>query len=695
MPGPRFSASLSYEPAVDGLRAVSIASVVAFHLGIPGMSGGFVGVDVFFVISGYLIIGQIVDGLRAGRFSFAEFWARRILRILPPLYLVIVCATVVAAFVLVRRDEIAEFRLEVRDSVLMTVNFHFFSLQGYFDVAADRKPLLHLWTLAVEEQFYLAAPILIWGLWHLAKRMRAHGAAVWWVAGGGTFLASLVGCVAFSSHSPNPAYYLTPFRAWEFILGGALPLLSGLLSATRRTVPAALAIVGLGAILGAAVLFDDATPFPSWRVALPVVGAGLVIAATNASPSNLVSRFLATKPMVALGLVSYSWYLWHWPALAFVRIANFGERDFALDLAAAAASLGLSVATYLLVERPVRRWRKELPRGGTSWTVIAGGLSVAAAITLVVVNLDLTPSRVRAVQAIYERPLPSSPVQNPCHVENHSRPRPACEQLVARGKRVGFLAGDSHALVFSQELFDRATELDTALLSVTLPGCKPLLVADTALVANRAVDCRDLMAAGIDDAAHFLSNRPSFAILFARWNSGTSLRRDKDAGLRASLRSNLGIADRPPPGARASLVAALAETIGKLRELGVERVLLVAPVPEFRLHAEECVLRAAVYGISPEEKCGRRRAAVERRRGRTVAAMQFVADHLPEVRLADGLAAFCDQSECRPYRGTEILYRDMDHLNRAGAAWLYDQLSADFRWVFGLGPAATPVSGKH
>ena len=214
-----------YRPYIDGLRAVAVLSVALYHAGVPWLPGGFVGVDVFFVISGFLIINQIMSSKASNRFSFSEFWSRRALRILPPYLLVILTCSLVAPFVLVMPSEYQEFSQEAGYSSIMVVNHFFLSQQGYFDVGADTKVLLHLWSLAVEEQFYIFAPLIITALWYLGRRSFASACAV-------LFSISFLGCAYWTglAGDKNYAFFLMPLRAWEFIAGGAVvaavPLLS-------------------------------------------------------------------------------------------------------------------------------------------------------------------------------------------------------------------------------------------------------------------------------------------------------------------------------------------------------------------------------------------------------------------------------------------------------------------------------------
>ena len=338
----------AYHPFVDGLRAVSILAVVLYHVGVPGITGGYVGVDVFFVISGFLIISQIVSELQRGSFTFASFWARRTLRILPPYLLVLAFTVAVAPFVLIMPEQFRALAREARDAPLMLINHLFLGQQGYFDTASDTKPLLHLWSLAVEEQFYLAAPCVLACLWWLPRwvnrpKLREH--LLFWTALA-VLAGSFAGCVMLTEVGErNYAFYLAILRAWEFVAGGAVGVLLPLACRLSRQAQVLLAATGLAAIVGAAVFYQPDTIYPSWRAAIPVLGAVAVILSGLADPKTPAIRLLASPPMVWLGLISYSWYLWHWPLLAFARAQNFGGRDFATDMALGFVSLCLAATT--------------------------------------------------------------------------------------------------------------------------------------------------------------------------------------------------------------------------------------------------------------------------------------------------------------------------------------------------------------
>jgi len=333
-----------YRPEIDGLRAVAVMPVILFHGGITGFEGGFVGVDVFFVISGYLITSIILREKAEGRFSLLRFWERRARRILPALFLVMAVCVPVAWVLMLPEQYLAFARSMVAVSVFAS-NILFWRESGYFAAAAEEKPLLHTWSLAVEEQFYILFPLAVLLIWKLGRRALVGAIA-------------LVGLMSLGlSHyaaqaSPAANFYLLPTRAWELMAGALCALMLD-----RRALPGndALAGLGLALILGAVMLFDRTTPFPSLWALAPVGGTALIV--LFARPGGRVAQVLAWRPMVAVGLVSYSAYLWHQPLFAFARIALSDIPPAWLMLALAAAALGLAAVSWRFVEQPFRNRR--------------------------------------------------------------------------------------------------------------------------------------------------------------------------------------------------------------------------------------------------------------------------------------------------------------------------------------------------
>lgn len=364
---------LGYRGDIEGLRAIAILLVVAAHAGVPWLRGGFVGVDVFFVLSGYLITALLVQEVeRDGRIGFAAFYARRLRRLLPALLFMVVVVSVLAALLLAPNEQTPD-TLGAASSVFWASNLYFaFSHLDYFGAAAGSNLFLHTWSLGVEEQFYLVWPALIAVLLlgrgrRLRMDIRRLKIAMSVVAA-----LSLIGCAAWTYSTQRFAFYLMPSRAWEFALG-ALTLLHfgmpGMDTATQaesrlshKNLLRAGGVVGIGCVFAAAVLFNASQPFPGLRALLPAIGAALILAA-GARGVGGASRLLAFRPLQAVGHVSYSWYLWHWPALLLAgALASQATASPVDRLIAVGLSLLAATFSYLVVESPIRRNRAVLAR---------------------------------------------------------------------------------------------------------------------------------------------------------------------------------------------------------------------------------------------------------------------------------------------------------------------------------------------
>ena len=334
-----------YRPDIDGLRALAVLAVVVFHALPALLPGGFVGVDLFFVISGYLITGIVVRGSDAGRFGLLEFYARRARRIFPALALVLVATMALGALVLPAHENTALGR-HVVAGALFASNLLLWREAGYFDAASATKPLLHLWSLGIEEQFYLLWPVV---LLLLARVRRYRIAATALLA-----LASLALNVATVPGDAAAGFYSPAQRAWELLAGALLALQSrdGRVALPARWRHAA-SMLGLLLVSAAILAFTPATPFPGWTALLPVTGAVLLVAAGEDAWIN--RRLLAHPALVSVGLVSFPLYLWHWPLLVLARRAHGAEAGTLTVMIAAGVSIAAACATYRLLELPIRR----------------------------------------------------------------------------------------------------------------------------------------------------------------------------------------------------------------------------------------------------------------------------------------------------------------------------------------------------
>ena len=633
-----------YQPHVDGLRAIAIVAVVAYHIGIPGFVGGFVGVDVFFVISGYLIIGQIASDLRAGRFSLAGFYARRALRILPPFLLVLAVCFAAAPLFLFTPREFQSFALSSVFAPIMLSNFYFKVKVGYFDVSADQKPLLHTWTLSVEEQFYLLAPLLLIAVFFIDRRRFG------WRTGAvaaAMFAASLAGLLFVTDR--DAAFYYVPWRAWEFIAGGVVAVVGvGRAGRMPRVFLETIGLAGVAAIAAAVVLIDARRGYPSAWTMLPVFGAAAVILAGFAEPRIVAARLLSSPPMVGIGLVSYAWYLWHWPLLSFGRLANFGAADLAADIVLGGiVAFLLAVGTYFLVEAPVRKWRRTVGRGYRPvWVVGAGA---AATVLMAVIGGGLggleywRAGRSPAITATGGedagcRMVFDAPLVQPC-----------------QATVTGLVLGDSHADAIYGVLAKDFGDRGAPAALVSKGGCDPVAFAEGQAQGKEAKGC-DGFGAFFDRMTTVRAGALRFAVVVSRWNFYPRHGR-KDADFEAGFRDMLALLERT-----------------------FDRVVVVGPVPEFTYDGISCVALADRYGMG-RQKCDVPRKSVDRRRAPQVEAMAKVVAEFPGVRYVDPIDLFCDATACRPYAGELVYFADTNHLTPAGAEVIGKRFAADFVWA--------------
>lgn len=658
---PEIRQIIDYRHDIDGLRAVAVLSVVLYHAGLPWIPGGYIGVDVFFVISGYLIINQIMSARRKGRFSYSEFWSRRALRILPPYLLVILTCALLAPFVLVMPGEYMAFAVEAGFSAIMLANHLFLSQQGYFDAGSDTKVLLHLWSLAVEEQFYIAAPLIIGALWFLRARMFAVAAVL-------LFSASLAACIYWNGDhgDRNFSFFVMPLRAWEFIAGGAVAAVAPLAARLPRAFINVVATLGLGAVLYAATAFTKETSFPSYWATVPVFGTCAVIMA-GAAGTNVISAALAIRPMVAIGLISYSWYLWHWPLLVFGRIYNFGDRVPSVDFAMVLLSAALAIATYLLLERPIRRarevrrrplgWRPTL--AGLAACLIAGGAAYQAFITKAkYVEASLAGSMLpHPPGSALECDLARAQQLDPCLAKNE-------------GRSLGVLIGDSQSAAATRGMVDLASRRNSGLMAVASGGCISFMPPKTNIPDSRmAENCRKYR----ENTRRLLDGvKVNYAILYSYW----TLYSNDTPHYYFVDENSLRVSDQ-----RSAFIDGFHETLAYLRSLGVARILVVGPTPTFPRLAPECTVRAIHYGIDPDARCSQPTTDEMVRRGQVIEWLNTAISADDSVRMIDPIEVLCDERYCRAYQDNRVLFNDTNHISDAGVEVLAENFSETFDWL--------------
>lgn len=617
--GDRYAVSTGgYRPDIDGLRAFAVLLVLLFHaeLGVPG---GFVGVDVFFVISGYLITGLILRDLAAGTFSLADFWARRIRRIAPAALFMTSVVLLVGAVLLFPADfeELGESAIA---HPLMVSNFYFWKKTGYFDGPADLKPLLHTWSLSVEEQFYILYPMILMLLGRSPRRVMIAALSLLAAA---SFLMSVRGVQL----TPGAAFFLLPSRAWELLLGGLICFLPHPERLPRGWIQL-LGLVGSCTILTATALYTSSTPFPGVAAVLPCLGTAVLLYA-NGHQRSWIGRGLAWKPFVQVGLLSYSLYLWHWPIVVFLR-NQLGE-DFRLGprLFAVAASFLAAYLSWRFVETPLRHGTVGYRRR----TVFAA--ATCACTLLIAVGWCVQESKGLPQRFSPELQRLLASMKAPrfqkfvllADVTGNRLP----EFGDRSGKRKCLIWGDSHAMALIPALDETCRELGVRGFQATYGATLPLMDFRSA---------RDGSAPEQYDEAvlnRILAAEFDIVILAGYWS------RDSD---------------------NPDFLPSLQETITLLSSTGV-RVVIMRDVPTQAGNASSLIAAPLRRGTDLEEVG----VTLEQHRRRQQAADDALADLATgSVSVVDPAPFLIDETKrCRIVMNGECLYSDEHHLSVAGA----------------------------
>lgn len=577
---PRRYRRQTYRPDIDGLRAIAVLAVVAFHFNVGPVPGGFTGVDIFFVISGYLITGNILDNLRADSFTFSDFYQRRIRRIFPAL-LVVLLFTFATALTVRWDDELfsvlrpfgATYHGVVAGAAFIT-NFTLLHSANYFTQTGTTQPLLHLWSLAIEEQFYIVWPLFLFGLFRLKLSSLPFVLAI---------AAVSFGFNVFTvQSSPELAFYSLQSRAWELMLGAALACVGeggGVLwprtAHARSAIGMTLIVVGLFAL-------NRNSTFPGWAALLPALGAVLVI---SAGPDALLNRHvLGAKPAVAVGLASYSLYLWHWPTLLlFEKYAPlFAASSPQRPLLKAVALLCCAAATWLTfrsVETPFRfgPWRRPRHAALLLLAMLAVGLGAAAAPTIVLQSAALSPYQ-RETMPLLRRVAQHGDFvamfgQHPCFSYQAGESAAIFEQNKCLdrkypGAKTVLLTGDSHAGSLSLGLGPLLQRFNVNFLQLSAGGCEPI---GTAKSTQRCKETNDLVAQSI------AAVKPDIVIVDTWWTD----------------------AMKPPAFLGGDFNAVLSSKLDDFLQRGAKAVILVGEIPVWFPSLPENLARNFVQGNRP------------------------------------------------------------------------------------------------
>ena len=609
-------AAIGYRPEIDGLRAIAVLSVLVFHISSGWLPGGFTGVDVFFVISGFLITRVIATEIREGRFTYRGFYERRARRILPA-SLFVIAGVIVATMLFAPPRQATVVAETAIASLLFVPNIYLWRESGYFTTSAEGNPLLHMWSLGVEEQFYFVFPLALLLLyrWVPKRVLLAVIAAA---------AVSLALSAYFSPRNPSAAFYLLPTRAWEMMGGSILALLPDRNISSKTGVQKRAAtffsVAALATLVATFALFRGGMTFPGYNALLPVAATMALIYFT---PGTAIASLLSLRWVRFVGLISYSLYLWHWPVIVFARVRGFDPHDPTVAVAIAVISMTLATLSWRVVERPFRE-RKTMTIRAVVATCVAATL-VAGAFAVTVIAGKGWPQRFDPQVLAYESAVDDfSPMRKACH-RGRGKPAAPDDSCILGGKSSDtVLWGDSHGVELAYALSDYRP-----IIQATATSCPAIAGYDPAASPGCAVH-NAAMFAWLEQA-----DDVSVVILVTALFAG-----------------NDGVMD------------GLDQTVATIRAMGKD-VIVVGPHPFPGVDVpQEAAWRAARGAKSYQIAIAR--TAHDRRFGDEEAALAAIAKKYG-AKLALPVNAMCSEGQCPVVSPDGPLYFDSNHPSLAGA----------------------------
>lgn len=625
---------------LQGLRAVAVLAVIGYHFGIAGMPGGFVGVDVFFVLSGFFITRLLFRDIEEhGRIRLGRFWANRVKRLLPNGLLTILCV-LAASILLLPHYRLANISQDALAAAAFFANFHFADRAiDYFHLDDPASPLLHYWSLAVEEQFYVALPLLM-TLVAFGTRIRKRTTIVTLLAV--MAVASFAGSLIALEHSQPAAFFQPWYRAWQLACGG----LVGMVFDRRETIPQAFraggALCGFLAILASIVLLHDDLSYPGpWALGPTLGTAALVFGVDAGRLATPIARFLALPPMVMIGDMSYSLYLWHWPVSIFMAELWPATGEPAFILVGLAVTGALAAGAYRLVERPIHHWQLPERRLWRPLAWGAGGVVLVAGTSLGATSLSRTDPAIADLVAKASADLGPN-YQNGCHLDLKDVIQPNCRFGQVGGPRV-VLFGDSHAAQWFTPLLKAAAEAGWEMEAWTKTSCPTAdVVVWYPLARSIYEQCGEWRAARLRE----IVKNPPDLVLLGNFTGYYGWIFDERRGR---------VADR-----------AEAERLWREGMKQTGEMLVAAGIPVVELHDTPRMYTSykACLSGEPWDRCARPR-------GEALAGLTSPQIDAPLYLRLDLSDVLCTLKLCPAAIGETILYRDRHHLTATYAASLY------------------------
>ncbi len=656
-----------YRQEVDGLRALAVLPVILFHAGFQTFSGGFVGVDVFFVISGYLITSIILAEKQAGTFTLINFYERRARRILPALFVVMVACLPFAWLWLLPQD-MKSFSQSLVAVSGFASNVLFWQTSGYFETTAELKPLLHTWSLAVEEQYYLLFPIFLMLTWRLGKRWILAMLAV-------AAVVSLAAAQWGSAVEPAATFYLLPTRGWELLIGAyvAFCFSNGNKGQSSKAINEAGGAIGLLLLIYAIFAFDKQTPFPSLYTLIPTVGTALIIFC--ASQQTAVGKLLGNKLFVGVGLISYSTYLWHQPLFAFARHKSLDEPSKLLLSALAIAAVVLAYFSWKYVETPFRNKQRFSRKQIFSYGCVGSGLFVAFGL-VGHFNEGYTYRFSSVVGVLSQASLDKNPRQADCTTFGVLYKNPSDSCVIGNQKfTTGALIGDSHADTISLPLSNGLAAMDIGFKQMTYAGCAP----SKTFFRGGAFRCLEY-----NDAVRKVLENENYksVVVMARWTvylEGT-LFDNGEGGVEINatdlwIDGGVSGVDKTRDLSVRKKAVALSYKNAVLDLLNAgKKVILVYPVPEVGWNAPSYAAKKLIH--TKDSSVSTSHQKYIERNADAIAALDAIGEHTNLVRIKPE-KMLCDtyiKDRCVAVVNDVSLYFDDNHLSNAGAQLVVNEI---------------------
>lgn len=631
--------SLKYRPEIDGLRAIAVLSVVLFHLQVAGFAGGFVGVDVFFVISGYLITSIILQDYDAGRFTFADFYKRRIRRIIP-LTVVVYAFTLLVSYFLFFSEQYASINHVLKSSLVFVSNFLLLRKPGYFDPSTQENPFLHTWSLSVEEQFYIFFPLIIYTLLRYASGRWKQGLVL-------IAILSFAANILVVSYSTQKAFYWPHTRAWQLLCGALLA--TGIIkSASKQWLNNLLSVAGILMVLTAVALYQENTQYPGWYALLPVAGACCIIYGTV--NGTLAHSLLASRPMVFVGKISYSLYMWHWPFWVFASFLIIGPLSLVQKATLIVATFIISYASYRLIEQPFRS-KKAAANKFTVWGIMGSSALLMVLALLFIKNHDGIG---KAEWAVYEKDLfgngdkmwKSMRDLEDTNAKDYTK-LTARTIGVADGTPSFLLLGDSHARSLASGLDSLAKESGKSGFVLTASSCPPISKVRYKITTSHLLPF-------MENSMLYIQRHPQIrtVILTARWGAyyGTPMRFE---------RTLLPVSGNSAGASQKELLwYGLQQTILQLKAMG-KTIIITAPMPELKATVNEMLIAQKLFG-TPRQQCSPVKDEFIAKNKELLTELAAFAKRNNVQLVTVGNSFFADS----PYmQGTISVYRDKNHLS--------------------------------